>query len=277
MPRTCIFCGERPGSNEHLFPNWLNQPDIIPFEQTDEPPPASELARHIANEDGVTTTNWTAQEVASATTKLVCHTCNTGWMSQLEGDSKPILVPLIRGHVSTLSVDQQFLVATWATKTAIVVEATLSENADNFTLDEAQIVAQQVRPPASVNVVIAAVVGRIPPMHYSAAKVRMQIDGQDFCKFHFHTVQVGSVVFQIVRPIPPPTDYGALERLAIPRQIELPFELATYIFPPVGKCPWPPEAVLDWGAMENFSTRSVDMPDDWHIPDLVPPSQDDAG
>ncbi len=186
-------------------------------------------------------------------------------MSRLEGRAKPILAPLIGGRGEFLSSEQQFIAATWATKTAIVVEATLSVNADNFTLDEAGIVMRQDRPPASANVLIAAVVGWIPPLHYSAAKAAMYVNRNPVCKFHFHNVQIGALVFQVVRRIPPPADYGALRRFPVPREIELPFDVASYIFPPSDRCEWPPKKPLDWQGLEGIGTRNIDMPEDWHL------------
>ena len=111
-------------------------------------------------------------------------------------------------------------------------------------------------------------------MQYSASKFRMEVAGTEVCKFHFHTIQVGALVLQVLRRIPPPPDYGALERFAIPGEIELPFDVATVIFPPAGKCDWPPTKILDWEALYALSTRNVQLPTGWHLltdPTAPPP------
>ncbi len=267
MARVCIFCPKEARSAEHLFSDWLNQPGIFTFDKAsanDTPL----LSRHIANEEGVTEHTWSAPALASATTRKVCHGCNTGWMAKLEREAKPVLLPLIQGKATTIGPPEEILIATWATKTAIVLDATLSKEEDRFPKPEAEIVREQLRPPASFNVFVAAIFGRIPPMHYNAARVRMTVNGNETFQFHFHTVQVGCVVVQIMRREPPPTDYGALHRLVVPTQIELPFDIATCIFPPTPKCPWPPPKVLGWDALERFSTRNVPTPDEWQLLDL---------
>jgi hypothetical protein len=55
----------------------------------------------------------------------VCATCNNGWMSDLEGTSRPYLEPLITGLASQwISVEAQYQIALWATKTAMMVDQT---------------------------------------------------------------------------------------------------------------------------------------------------------
>jgi hypothetical protein len=261
MARECIFCGSDAGSNEHLFPDWLNE--LFPVKKGD---PDVELARHIANESGVERTTWGAREIASATTKQVCHNCNTGWMARLEGMARPLLTPLTQGHAGDLNAEQQIVIATWAVKTAMVCEATLSEMADNFTDDERSLLREQCRPPASVAVVIAAVEGQIAPMHYSAAKARMLVGTAEAARFHVHTIQVGPLVLQVVRRVPPLPNFGTLESSSLPSEIEADWEVATTIFPPKAKCVWPPPRVLDWDGLMRLSKRGVEIPPEWELP-----------
>ncbi len=60
--------------------------------------------------------------------KAVCHVCNQGWMSDLETRAEPILTPMINAVPTTLDRASQQLVATWAVKTAMVLEHTLSHD-----------------------------------------------------------------------------------------------------------------------------------------------------
>ncbi|MCS6897177.1 MAG: hypothetical protein NZM29_04325, partial [Nitrospira sp.] len=53
----------------------------------------------------------------------VCHSCNNGWMSRLEGDVKPILTPMVLGNSVTLEAQQQERLTTWMTKCAMLYES----------------------------------------------------------------------------------------------------------------------------------------------------------
>jgi hypothetical protein len=82
----------------------------------------------------------------------------------------------------------------------------------------------------------------------------------------FHTLQLGSLVFQVVRRGPPPTNYGTLERTAIPRQLELEPGLAVLIFPPTVSATWPGAGTLNWPGVMDFAHRGQDVMDGWVIP-----------
>ncbi|MGA9210484.1 MAG: hypothetical protein WB347_22005 [Terriglobales bacterium] len=57
----------------------------------------------------------------------VCETCNGGWMSTLEGSVKHSVGSMMLDVSITLSLDEQKTIAVWAMKTAMVLEATISE------------------------------------------------------------------------------------------------------------------------------------------------------
>jgi hypothetical protein len=52
----------------------------------------------------------------------ICETCNNGWMSELEGHAKPLLIALSREEraLSDLTEEECGIVAAWAGKTAII-------------------------------------------------------------------------------------------------------------------------------------------------------------
>ena len=56
-------------------------------------------------------------------TACVCHGCNHGWMSQLEGDSRRVLGPLMEDIHLTFNSDQQSTIVKWAVKTAMTGES----------------------------------------------------------------------------------------------------------------------------------------------------------
>ena len=60
--------------------------------------------------------------MATLVTRRVCHTCNTGWMAQLEDRARPILMPLIqRRRVTSVPGTDAILAATWGVKTAMTL------------------------------------------------------------------------------------------------------------------------------------------------------------
>lgn len=54
--------------------------------------------------------------------KVVCKSCNNGWLSRLEETAKPLLIPLINGERCGLTLQTQITIATWAAKTAMIAE-----------------------------------------------------------------------------------------------------------------------------------------------------------
>ncbi len=248
-----------------MFPDWLNR--VFPL-LADDPPP--EWTRHKGAVDTeVTTMSWRANEVASVTTKLVCNGCNTTWMAQLEEYAKPILVPMIEARSLTLDAAQQLVVATWAVKTAIVIEPTLSKES-NFSPEECSIVRTQARPPGSTTVLIAAIDGPIPTVQYRCVRIRTLLGQRPVFDLHVYTIQVGTLVLQIVRHDPPPTNYGSLEGIQLPDSLQLPPGIATQIFPPAPRRRWPPPQRLDWDKLNEISRRGLDMPMEWILPPSPP-------
>lgn len=114
MGQVCIFCAKSKPTREHVIPAWLS--DVLPGD--------GEFNFTRQQEDG-SVSSWSTSAL-NLTVKRVCGPCNHGWMSQLESRAKPLLTPLIHGQAGTFGRHEQTLMATWATKMAIVVEQTRS-------------------------------------------------------------------------------------------------------------------------------------------------------
>ena len=117
----CIFCGDSNLTKEDIFPRWLANVltramvgDIMVVR--------TQQSTHLTE-----TKTWGASDVASAPVRVVCRTCNNGWMHNLEDSCKPILQPMILGHPTRLSVASQLELATWTVMKAFVVEFTFGE------------------------------------------------------------------------------------------------------------------------------------------------------
>jgi len=117
MPSFCIFCGGRPLTREHIWADWFRAylPRTLPFYHS---------GRIVLNEDNTQTHN--AKRISgdpkSRKLRIVCNRCNNEWMSGLQTETKPILVPLLRGQQITLSEPRQRQLATWVAMTVICAE-----------------------------------------------------------------------------------------------------------------------------------------------------------
>lgn len=111
----CVFCGSNePLSAEHVYPQWC-QPLL-----TD---PSGESGTHRS------TTLRLGQrpkvrsykgQPATQTVRAVCKGCNSGWMSRLEQQAKPLLAAMIEGRPQILTPDAQAAVSSWFVKTGLV-------------------------------------------------------------------------------------------------------------------------------------------------------------
>lgn len=101
----CAFCGSSPVTTEHVWAKWISR----------------ELQGHgglvIQSEHGP------RRRASIHITAPVCEKCNNRWLAVLENDVRPALAPLVRGEKTrTLSVGVQRLLATWAVKTALMLD-----------------------------------------------------------------------------------------------------------------------------------------------------------
>jgi len=109
LARQCVFCGSTSDlTREHVLPDWLTEIGLDPEPSIHHAGPLNRLPRQ-----------WSAKSFKT-TVKMVCATCNNGWLSQLEGAAKPVIAPLIRGEPRRLPVEDQALIATWTCKTSLM-------------------------------------------------------------------------------------------------------------------------------------------------------------
>jgi hypothetical protein len=121
-PGRCIFCGGFGLTKEHVLPDWLRS--IFP--------------RSPADTHTVGTVDWInlptvgpiplpgrsqrQGQAGSKKVKVVCKSCNTGWLSAMEEATKPILSALVQGTACALTITQQRALAIWITKTTMTAE-----------------------------------------------------------------------------------------------------------------------------------------------------------
>jgi enamine deaminase RidA (YjgF/YER057c/UK114 family) len=91
----------------------------------------------------------------AATVRAVCSRCNSGWMSTVETQARPVLSKLIRGQKTELAATDTEAVATWAVKTAMMVHLTSVEGIAAFG-DVYKTFFNDRRPPSNAVVWVAA-------------------------------------------------------------------------------------------------------------------------
>ena len=110
----CVFCGSfGPLTDEDVVPRWL--PKLLGL--TGRP------AVMTTESLGKSATVVRRDQRMKLTLRAVCRRCNNTWMSVLESRFKGICGPAIVGRKSmVLAPPEQRLVATWAVKTALLME-----------------------------------------------------------------------------------------------------------------------------------------------------------
>ncbi len=114
--RLCIFCGRPRLTREHVWADWLKR--YIPktaanysYLSATLHPAHSEFQRKKISGD-----------LRSRKLRVVCTSCNTGWMSQLQERAKPYLLPLIHGDTTAFYTDAQQLLSAWIAMFVMVAE-----------------------------------------------------------------------------------------------------------------------------------------------------------
>jgi hypothetical protein len=115
----CIFCGGGNLSKEHFWPEWASS--LLPSY------PINQHVEHSVTVSNKTIVNSSKirKKPGNAWTKkirVVCETCNSGWMSNLETAAKPLLTPLIAGTPCTITESSALTIARWIALKVLVGE-----------------------------------------------------------------------------------------------------------------------------------------------------------
>jgi len=106
MPHQCLFCGQQAGSREHLWGAWIHRrKDFGPLRISIGGSPE----KIISNPE---------QKIST-----VCGKCNNGWMGDLEAQNIPLIGCLMQDIATPLDASQQFSLAAWTMKTAMVLDS----------------------------------------------------------------------------------------------------------------------------------------------------------
>jgi hypothetical protein len=126
LPGLCIFCGRGGLSKEHIFPDWMRQL----FRRT---PTDTHTEGEIWWVPNPRSNNemWTLParrlvqgHAGSRKVRVVCRSCNNGWIGDIDEAAKPTLLPLICDRPTIINRDQQQILGKFLTKVVITSEYT---------------------------------------------------------------------------------------------------------------------------------------------------------
>jgi hypothetical protein len=149
MRAGCIFCGDKPVTREHVFPQWLN--GVLPQQQEWR---AQERAR-IFRPGSARRTQLSiprrrvGKPLTDTQVKVVCRACNNGWMNDIEEQARLCLIPMIRGSSCLIDPRSAASVATWAVKTTMMLEITDLASQAHHTPDYDWVWRERLPPPGT--------------------------------------------------------------------------------------------------------------------------------
>ncbi len=109
--RRCLFCSTNANSLEDAWPRWIT-------DQFKASKPSKAQLERLGTKVNV----WHVHQ-PKLTVRCACQSCNNGWMSTLESQTKNYFQPLLMGESLRLDTSGQTTIALWSLKTAMVLEA----------------------------------------------------------------------------------------------------------------------------------------------------------
>ena len=118
--RFCIFCQSDGLSKEHFWPNWLK--DYIDVSHSDKH--TSEVySGNVKSKAELEKKSKRPGNLITKKFRVVCTSCNNGWMSSLEEKAKPFILSAIENKKYTLNEDEILLFSKWVAMKVMVAES----------------------------------------------------------------------------------------------------------------------------------------------------------
>lgn len=117
--RFCIFCQSDGLSKEHFWPNWLK--DYVDTTLSDKHT-TEVYSGDVKSKAELEKKSERSGNLITKKFRVVCTSCNNGWMSALEVKAKPFILSAIENRKSTLNEDEILLFAKWVAMKVMVAE-----------------------------------------------------------------------------------------------------------------------------------------------------------
>lgn len=118
--RQCRFCSNEANSREHFYPQWAKALLTVfyPYRSYN----VDDFVVNGTELQKVTSTKTLTGDARSSPIKVVCSSCNEGWMSTLQDQNKEIIIAIGNRQKVNLNGEEQLSLSKWAIMTSIVIE-----------------------------------------------------------------------------------------------------------------------------------------------------------
>jgi hypothetical protein len=242
----CLFCPTEKLTNEHIWPDWLVK------EFSKRLPKQKGLYTSTVTHHGKFIRSYPANDITEKR-KLVCEPCNSIWMSQLENETKQILLPLIL-HADTpkyFSVLDQCTIAAWMTLRSMVFDGINPSCRDGhyyYSLSErtAFALSDYLAPPPNTTIWLAPYIGKRWSVHLDGLSYVNTTDD----RFYIVSCLMNEIAIQLVT-------WRGRHRLHSGKLNQDGWNTATLrLWPPRKRpLPWPTPRHLNGAGLQSFYDR----------------------
>jgi hypothetical protein len=156
-------------TSEHVWPRWIAK--YLPREK-------AEHYRVVESAEGRSVADRGYRYPFTTQTRCVCKRCNEGWMHELEDTAERELSGMIEGKSQRLHEWRQATAATWALKTAMMIEHSEPPEARTIPIAIYPMFRWYLRPTTMTKVWMAHYTGE-NPHPFGHGLIRMQIVGPE--------------------------------------------------------------------------------------------------
>jgi hypothetical protein len=179
--------------------------------------------------------------------RVVCASCNNGWMSKVEAIASRTLTPLLCGEGAILNVEEQAAVATWTFKTACVIDAaSVGGDGRRFPQTHREWFRDRRSPPPLSAAWLTSWPGTTTAWthHWGFEALKRGESASGGVNAYGATIALGPVVVRV---------YAATEEALGPDYITEPREGVFQIWPATNDLHWKPTFWLSAAEMEAFA------------------------
>jgi hypothetical protein len=173
-------------TKQHLWPAWLGRASQLPTylgavanpkEFNNSGPILSWEALPAGFRPRASDYTTTVREAhpGTRTLRMVCQSCNNGWMNNVEAASKDIVTELIANTATVVTTEQQLKLAAWAAQMTIVGEFTHLSN-KSITYPERAYFCEHKLPPNHWHLFVGRYQGTDYLQQYLHTAIRLSID-----------------------------------------------------------------------------------------------------